>query len=124
MVLDAGALIAVDRADRAMFARLAIAAQAGLRLRTNAMIVAQVWRTTDGRQANLARFLAATEVEPIDETTGRAAGELCGDAGTSDPIDASLVLLANPGDWILTGDPDDIRHLVTTLGTAVTIVPL
>lgn len=47
LVLDAGALIAVDRNDRAMLARLRAAERHGLELRTNAMVVAQVWR--DGR---------------------------------------------------------------------------
>lgn len=55
LVLDAGALIAVDRDDRAMLARLRAAERHGLELRTNAMVVAQVWRDSQGRQAGLAR---------------------------------------------------------------------
>lgn len=41
LVLDAGALIAVDRNDRAMLARLRAAERHGLELRTNAMVVAR-----------------------------------------------------------------------------------
>ena len=121
LVLDAGALIAVDRGDRAAMARLAVAAESGVGLRTNPMVVAQVWRG-GGRAANLARVLAATQVAALDEAAGRAAGELCGAAGTSDPIDASLALLAEPGDWILTSDPDDIERLVEARGAAASIV--
>lgn len=124
LLLDAGALIAVERGDRAMLARLHIAMSEGLAVRTHSMIVAQVWRGMAGRQARLARLLDAIEVAAISEREGRAAGELCGDAATSDPIDAALVLEAGPGDWILTSDPADMRHLVETLGTAVSVVPV
>jgi len=48
LVLDAGALLAVDRGDRAMIARLQVAQRAGLELRSNAMVVAQVWRDRRG----------------------------------------------------------------------------
>jgi hypothetical protein len=39
LILDAGALLAVDRDDRAMIARLRVAQQSGLELRSNAMVV-------------------------------------------------------------------------------------
>ncbi len=122
LVLDAGALIAAERNDRAMLARLRIALGESLDVRTHAMIVAQVWRGGAGRQANLARLLDAIEVTAVDESRGRAAGELCGEAATGDPIDAALVLEARPGDWIVTSDPADIRHLIETLGTSVSVV--
>lgn len=122
VVLDAGALIAVERGDRAMLARLQIAMSESVAVRTHAMIVAQVWRGTAGRQANLARLLDAMEVAALDEPAGRAAGELCGGAATSDPIDAALALLAGPGDWILTGDPADMRHLIDTAGSGAIVV--
>lgn len=123
LVLDAGALIAVDRDDRAMLARLRVAQVHGFALRTNAIVVAQVWRSRAGKQARLARFLASVDVRPIDERMGRDAGVLLGKAGTDDPIDATLLLVARPGDRILTGDPDDIGHLVAHSGAAVTVVP-
>ena len=107
-----------------MVARLQVAMEENLAVRTHAMIVAQVWRGAAGRQANLARLLAAVEMAVIDEPAGRAAGELCGVSSTSDPIDAALALLAEPGDWILTSDPDDIGHLIDVLGASVTIVPV
>jgi hypothetical protein len=123
-VLDAGAFIAVERDDRSMMLRLQIAAEGRIRLRTNAMIVAQIWRSVDGRNATLARFLDAVSVAAMGETEGRAAGALCGTAHTDDPIDAALALLAAPGDWIITSDPADMRHLLDTTGTSVTVVPV
>ena len=111
LVLDAGALVAADRGNRAMAARLRVAANDGIELRTNAMVVAQVWRDRHGRQANLARLLRAVDIRPIQDQDGRAAGLLLAAAGTADAIDASVVLLAERGDRILTSDPDDLTHL-------------
>ncbi|HSR85133.1 MAG TPA: twitching motility protein PilT [Streptosporangiaceae bacterium] len=111
LILDAGALVAVDRDDREMMARLRASQQHGLELRTNAMVVAQVWRDRHGRQVNLARLLLAVDVRPISHSGGRDAGVLLADAGTADPIDATVVLLAAPGDRILTSDPDDLTRL-------------
>jgi hypothetical protein len=70
-----------------------------------------MWRDLHGRQAGLARLLRAVDVRAIDHDAGRAAGVLVGAAGTSDPIDATVVLSAAPGDRILTGDPADLTKL-------------
>lgn len=111
LILDAGAFVGVDRNDRAVLARLAAAQRNGLELRTNPMVVAQVWRDRQGRQANLVRLLQAVKVQPIGDQDGREAGALLSQTGTADPIDATVVLLANPGDRILTSDPDDLTRL-------------
>jgi hypothetical protein len=121
LVLDAGALVAVDRDDRAMLARLRVAAEHGLELRTNAMVVAEVWRDRHGRQAQLAQLLRAVDVRAVDHQDGRDAGVLQAAAGTADPIDATVVLLAQAGDRILTSDPGDISRLAAAaaLGSIV-----
>lgn len=76
-------------------------------------VVGQAWR--DGtRQALLARFLRSSHVEIIalDGELARACGELCSAAGTTDVIDASVVLVARQhDDTIVTGDVDDMREL-------------
>jgi hypothetical protein len=122
LVLDAGALVAVDRGDRPMMARLAVAQQHGLELRSNAMVVAQVWRDRQGRQASMARLLRAVDVRAISHDDGRQAGVLLGQAGTTDPVDATVVLLARPGDRILTSDPDDLTRLASAAGNSAVIV--
>ncbi|MGH3544910.1 MAG: hypothetical protein ACRDPW_03140 [Mycobacteriales bacterium] len=122
LILDAGAFVAVDRGDRSMLTKLRVAQQRGIALRSNAVVVAQVWRSGDGRQVSLARLLRGVDVATVDEELGRRAGVLIGRARTSDPIDATLVLTAQPGDRILTGDPADIGHLVTTAGVRVVVV--
>jgi hypothetical protein len=123
LVLDAGALVAVDRDDRAMIARLQAAQRHGLELRSNAMVVAQAWRDPHGRQVQLARLLRAVDVRAVDPELGRAAGVLLGSAGMSDPIDATVVLLAAPGDRILTSDPADLTRLATVASSRAVIVP-
>jgi hypothetical protein len=123
LVLDAGALLAVDRDDRAMIARLRVAHQSGLELRSNAMVVAQVWRDRRGRQANLARVLRAVDVRAIRPSDGREAGALLAEAGTADPVDATVVLLAEPGDRILTSDPEDLARLAAAARNRAVIVP-
>ena len=122
LILDAGALVAVDRDDRAMIARLRASQQHGLELRTNAMVVAQVWRDRHGRQANLARLLRAVDVRAVSQPDGREAGALLGDAGTSDPIDATVVLLAAHGDRILTSDAGDIARLAEAAGNQAVVI--
>jgi hypothetical protein len=123
LILDAGALLAVDRDDRAMIARLRVAQDSGFELRSNAMVVAQVWRDRRGRQANLARVLQAVEVRPVRDRDGRDAGALLADAGTADPIDATVVLLAAPGDRILTSDHGDLTRLAAAARNQAVIVP-
>lgn len=123
LILDAGAFVAIDRGDRAMAARLRAAELAGLDLRSNGAVVAQVWRDPSGRQAALAHLLRAVDVRPVDVRLGQEAGVLAGRAGTSDAVDAAVVAVAAAGDRIVTSDPDDIRALVGASGRAVLVIP-
>ena len=116
LVLDAGALIALDRGDKRMIALLQRALAQRRVFRVPAGVVGQAWR--DGRvQASLARFLRSEEVAIIalDEQLARSCGELCGAAGSSDIVDASVVILAREQrDPIVTSDPNDLRRLDPT----------
>lgn len=123
LILDAGALLAVDRDDRSMIARLQVAQRKGMELRSNAMVVAQVWRDRKGRQVRLARLLPAVDVRAVNPSDGREAGALLADTGTADAIDATVVLLAAPGDRILTGDPGDLTRLAEAARNRAVIVP-
>ena len=122
LILDAGALVAVEQGNRAMIARLRAAQQHGLDLRSNAMVVAQVWRDRHGRQAGLAQMLRAVDVRAVSPDDGRRAGVLLGMTGTSDPVDATVVLLASPGDRIVTSDPHDLAALAEAAANRAVIV--
>lgn len=121
MILDAGALIAVGRNDRAMIARLVVAEQEDEEVSTHPMVIAQVWRA-GGRQALLARLLRGVQIIDLDEALGRRCGELLGKAGTTDPIDAAVVLIASDGESIVTSDPDDIAHLARAARRKIIVV--
>jgi hypothetical protein len=117
-VLDAGALVAIDRRDRVIGAQLRVLQQQATPLRTSAAVVGEVWR--DGRkQANLARVLADVGVEPLGE--GKQIGELLGQTGSADVVDAHVALLVAPGDLVLTSDPGDIRALLQACGVAARV---
>lgn len=121
MLLDAGALIALDRNDRAMWVRLKALHDAGELPVTHGGVIGQVWRG-GRRQARLAAALAGVEVRPLDDRLGRAAGELMGETHTSDVVDAALVLLAADGDEIVTLDRADIEMLVAATRRHVELV--
>jgi hypothetical protein len=122
LVLGAGALIALDRNDRAMWRRLKAAVLAGDAPRSHGGVVGQVWRGRGARHALLARAVDGIDVRPLDERLGRAAGELLATARQQDVIDAALVLLASDGDVIITSDPSDIARLATASGRQIEIV--
>jgi len=122
LVLDAGAFIAVERADRDTLALLKGELLARRVPLTHGGVVGQVWRGGSRRQALLARLLAAVEVAPLDDALGRRAGALLGRARRDDAIDAAVVLLSRDGDVILTSDPADLRPLAAAATVHVDIV--
>jgi hypothetical protein len=123
LTLDAGALIAYERGSRLVRVLLRNAQLEGASIAIPAGALAQAWR--DGRtQARLARFLrvgftgdlGAPTVEPLHYAMARRAGELCARAGTSDIVDASVVLVAKRhGHAVVTSDPGDLAKLDPTL---------
>lgn len=121
LVLDAGALIALDRNERPMWARLKAVAELGQLPVTHGGVVGQVWRK-GSRQARLATALAGVEVRALDERLGRSAGELLAATGTSDVTDAALALLASDGDEIVTLDREDMEILVAATGHHVELL--
>ena len=116
LVFDAGALIALDRGDRAVGTMLAVAEQAGTEAITTSACVAQVWRDP-ARQARLTRALASFLEWPLDPLRARRCGLLLADTHTSDIADAALALLVQDGDTVLTSDPSDIERLLEAIGT-------
>lgn len=122
LVLDSGALVAAERDERTVIARLRVAAQSGMQLRSTGIVIAEAWRDQRGRQARLARLLKAIDVAPVDLDLGRQSGELLGRAGTGDAADATVVAVATSGDRILTSDPRHIRTLVDASRQAIHVL--
>lgn len=124
VVLDAGALVAVERGDRdviAIIKRERLADRAPL---THGGIVGQVWRGGSGRQSRLAAILPGVDVRPLDDGLGRRSGVLLARAGASDVVDAAIVLLAKDGDEVLTSDPEDLLELARAAGLHLDLIPV
>lgn len=110
-VYDAGALLAIDGNDRRMWAIHHLAVEEGRRLLIPSIVVGQAWRDPR-RQVQLGRFLHSWEIVPVGLELAKAAGVLCGKAGTRDVVDASVVTVALAyGAIVFTSDPEDIAHL-------------
>lgn len=115
LVLDAGALIALERDDRPTWGRLARLLEREGDVVTHAGIVGQVWRAPT-RQVRLARALKFIDVQPLTIELAKSSGVLLAATKTSDVHDACLALLCEPGDSILTGDVDDLASLLLARG--------
>lgn len=121
LILDTGALIAIDRDDRRVAGLIELGRRASASLVSTAPVVGQAWR--DGaRQARLARALAMIDLRSVVLDDAKHAGELLGRAGASDVVDALVALLALPGDQLLTSDPDDLAPLVDACQVNVRVV--
>lgn len=111
MSRDAGALLAIDSNDQRMWTIHHLALEEGRRLIIPAVVVSQAWRD-QRRQVQLGRFLHSCEVVPVGLELAKAAGALCGKAGTRDVSDATVVTVAlTCGAIVFTSDPDDIAQL-------------
>ena len=124
LILDAGALLAVERNDRdvvALIKQELLSRQIPI---THGGIIGQVWRGGRDRQAGLARLLPALDIVAVDEALGRRAGVLLGRAKTDDVVDAALLVLAKDGDVVMTSDPKDLVPLAQAAELHVDVVPV
>lgn len=121
LVLDAGALIAIDRGDVQVIARVARAHHRLEPVITSAAAVAQVIRDRS-RQVTLERALSNMEERPIDSGTARAIGRLLASSRTADVVDAAVAVAARSGDELMTSDPSDLRTLLAGQGVTITTV--
>jgi hypothetical protein len=121
LVLDAGALVAIDRNDFVVRRQVEEASRRPVEVVTSAAVVAQVWRN-GSRQALLARLLRGFDIRPLGPATGRRIGELLAVSRTDDVVDAHIALLVRDGDVVLTSDPSDIGRLLGSLGMAASVI--
>ena len=107
---DAGALIAAERNDRRLWALHRRALERGIVPTVPAGVLAQGWR--GGPQAQMSGLLAGCRIEDFDEARARSAGAACGVAGTSDVVDAAVVVgAAARRNLVVTSDPGDLTLL-------------
>ena len=90
-------------------------------------VIGQVWRSPD-RQVLVVRTLKRCDEVPLDGPMARAAGQLCGWAGTSDVVDASVAIVVSNAQQVdneivlLTSDTPDLRTLLSEVGSDARII--
>ena len=117
VVFDTGALIALERGDRALLLLISAARASGDSITLPAGCIAQAWRAPV-RQARIASFLRLPNVQivALDDGEARLVGLLLARSRTTDVVDAHVALCATRlGQLVLTSDPDDLRALAPRL---------
>jgi hypothetical protein len=115
IVLDSGALIALERNDRALWAVLKVSALKSRDVVVPSAALARVWRAT-AAQAQLSKALQFCVIASFD-AIARPVGELCGRTRTTDICDAQVAIVAaTQGDVLYTSDPRDMYRLITAFG--------
>jgi hypothetical protein len=113
LAFDAGGLIALERQNRRVLGLVSSVLEGNGRLVIPATVLAQVLRNP-ARQVGLWRMiqLPSTDVVALDGRDAQAVGALLARSGTSDIVDAHVVICAqDSGFAVLTSDPSDIRRL-------------
>ena len=121
IVLDSGALIALERGDARMRALCREALRVGARVVVPSAVVAQVIRRP-AQQVVIRALLdgPTTEIPVLDRLLAEAAGVLCARTGTADVVDATVVLVAGrERAAVVSSDPKDLRRLDPTLRVEV-----
>lgn len=122
VVYDSGALIAIDRRGAIAAKRHQWFVGRGDRVIVPAVVAAQVVRKPS-RQAPLMRALRGSDIAPFTREHHEQVGKLLADSGTSDVVDAFVVLLAARNEAaIYTSDVEDIKRLVDTLGVELPVL--
>ncbi|MGH4026607.1 MAG: PIN domain-containing protein [Pseudonocardiaceae bacterium] len=117
VVLDTGALIALERRDTRLLALADELHRQRQVAHVPTGVVAQTWRGS-ARQHAVVRLLRAqaVRVDPLSEDVAYQLGILLGSSGTTDVVDAHVALLARRlRATVLTSDPDDVAALDPTL---------
>jgi predicted nucleic acid-binding protein len=115
---DTGALIAAERDSRSVWRLHRRLIERGMNPTLPAVVLGQAWR--GGPQARLSRLVHGCLIEPFTERQARAAGAALARSGSSDLIDAAVVMTAlERNDMIVTSDPDDLRRIASALGRSV-----
>jgi hypothetical protein len=122
LTLDTGALIAAERDSRRFWAYWKLGRKPPRRVTLPAPVLAQAWRRNT---ASIAHLVQACTIEPLDFSRAKAVGLLLAKSGTSDIVDAMVVLGAVARrDAIVTSDPADIERLLDVAGARLPLIPV
>ncbi len=123
LLLDAGALVHAESHPRGKVTiECNKAVLSGHEPLLPMVVWAQVWRASP-RQHALARIRRGCEQLPFDDRVADAVGRLLAHSGTSDVVDAAVVVAAiEHNAAVLTSDPQDLEKLADALGYRLPIV--
>jgi hypothetical protein len=123
VVYDAGLLVAADRNDREVWADHRARLEVGVVPVSTAPVVAQVSRSP--RQVQLRRFLRGCDIVGFTREEPHEVGALLSQTGTSDVVDAHVVLTASRGrSTVLTSDKQDLQRLSDCLLQPIVVQPI
>jgi predicted nucleic acid-binding protein len=109
ITFDTGALVAIERRDRAMLAFMTAALAAGSKITVPSVVVGEWWR---GQRGPTARILDAVDIEVLGGRLAKVAGEVLGVVRGASLVDAVVVAsAAQRGDLVLTGDMNDLLRI-------------
>lgn len=114
LVLDAGALIDIETDPRGETFRSCVKAfEDGYRPYLPTVILAQVWRNR-ARQHPVRMVRRLCVLLPFTEQTAEDVGRLLARSGTSDVVDAAVIVAAiEHNAAVLTSDPKDLARLAS-----------
>jgi predicted nucleic acid-binding protein len=111
LVLDAGALIAFERAEKRIAAFVEEAMELGEEITIPATVLAQAWRGGP-RAARLSRLIGGSQSDSLNELRAKEVGERLGNRDAADIADAHVVCCAlERNAALITTDPDDMNAL-------------
>ena len=115
IVLDSGALIALERNDRALWSVLKLAALSSSEIVVPSTVLAQVWRDSPS-QALLSRALNLCEIASFNNLA-RDVGRLCGQTDSADICDSHVAIVSSSrADLLYTSDPQDLKRFIAAIG--------
>ena len=87
------------------------------------VVLGQAWR--GGSQHQISRVLKACEILSDDQRTGRAAGVACAGSGTSDVVDAIVIVTAvRYQASVVTSNPGDLTRIADSIGVKIRLLRL